>query len=248
MVHTQGENIEDAIFQKDGVIRIFWRLKMPLMGESKYKHVIWDWNGTLLDDVGLCVDVMNGVLRRRNMPALTHKRYQEVFDFPVVDYYRRLGFDFEKEPFEVSGTEFIVEYEKRRHEAQLQPYAERTLKTVEKLGVTQSLLSAYKQETLEELTHYLGVRDFFIGVVGLDDHYAYGKIDLAKRWMEELRHRPHEVLFVGDTVHDHEVAREIGADCVLIASGHHTGRKLEGCGVPVLESLPNVVTYLKDKN
>ncbi len=211
---------------------------------SPYKHIIWDWNGTLLDDAWFCVEIMNGVLDRRGMSLLTLRRYQEVFDFPVIDYYRRLGFDFDEEPFEVSGTEFIVEYEKRRHELQLQPQAKEILQAVLQLDLTQSILSAYKQETLDELTEYLGVRDYFVRVIGLDNHYAHSKTENGKMWMEEMHYGPHEVLMVGDTVHDHEVAQAIGADCVLVLSNHHTEEKLSSCGVPVLESLREVLPNL----
>ena len=54
-----------------------------------FDHVIWDWNGTLLDDAWLCVDVMNGMLCRRALPVLTPAKYEESFDFPVLDFYRR---------------------------------------------------------------------------------------------------------------------------------------------------------------
>lgn len=218
------------------------------MAAKKYQHIIWDWNGTIIDDAWLCVDVMNGVLARRNMPTITLEKYQEVFDFPVINYYRRLGFDFEEEPFEVSGTEFIVNYEKRRHEISLHPGAKRTLEAVRGIGITQSLLSAYKQETLEELTNELNVRQFFINVVGLDDHYAHSKIESGKKWIAELgsRYDPEVILFGGDTVHDHEVAEAMGVDCILIAGGHHRRERLETCLVPVLDSLPEVVTLLTD--
>lgn len=181
------------------------------------------------------------------MSLLTLQRYQELFDFPVIDYYRRLGFDFDEEPFEVSGTEFIVEYERRRHELELQPQAKETLQAVLQLDCTQSILSAYKQETLDELTVHLGVRDFFVRVIGLDNHYAHSKTENGKMWMDEMHYGPHEVLMVGDTVHDHEVAKAIGADCVLIPSNHHAEEKLAACGVPVLGSLREVLLYLRKR-
>jgi phosphoglycolate phosphatase len=76
----------------------------------KYKHIIWDWNGTLLDDRNFCIDIMNNVLRRRGMNKMTEAWFLENFCFPVKDYYKKLGFDLEKEPFEISGDEFIDEY------------------------------------------------------------------------------------------------------------------------------------------
>ncbi len=206
----------------------------------KYRHVIWDWNGTLFDDAWLCVEVMNGVLSRRNMPLLSHTRYMELFDFPVIDYYRKLGFDFEKEPFQISGTEFIVGYNERYREPELQPGVRETLQLIQDAGITQSILSAQEQSTLEELMDIHDMHPFLQKAIGLNDHYAHSKIENGLRWMKELHYGPHEVLFVGDTVHDHEVARAIGADCVLIPGGHHPRTKLEKTGVPVLEDLYQV--------
>ena len=68
-----------------------------------YKHIIWDWNGTLLDDGWLFVDVMNTILKRRKMNTITLEKYREIFGFPVKNYYIKLGFDLEKEPFEDLG-------------------------------------------------------------------------------------------------------------------------------------------------
>jgi len=82
------------------------------MDLSIYRHLIWDWNGTLLDDAWLCRDIMNGQLRKRGLPTLSAERYEAIFDFPVEGYYRKVGFDWKKESFEEAGTEFIVEYEK----------------------------------------------------------------------------------------------------------------------------------------
>ena len=68
----------------------------------KYKHVIWDWNGTLVDDTWLFVDIMNGVLKDRNLQGITLDDYRNVFDFPVQDYYTKLGFNFSEEAFETA--------------------------------------------------------------------------------------------------------------------------------------------------
>ena len=81
----------------------------------KYKHIIWDWNGTLVDDTWLFVDIMNGVLKDRNLNGITLQDYRNVFDFPVKDYYIKLGFDFAEEAFESSGLDFIKIYDSRKY-------------------------------------------------------------------------------------------------------------------------------------
>ena len=60
----------------------------------KYKHILWDWNGTLLDDRWLCVESINKILKKRKMPPILEKTYRKTFCFPVMKYYESLGFDF----------------------------------------------------------------------------------------------------------------------------------------------------------
>ena len=71
------------------------------MYKGAYTHVIWDFNGTVLDDIGAGLDSLNEMLRDRGLPILRDQAaLQEVFCFPVREYYRRVGFDFEKESYD----------------------------------------------------------------------------------------------------------------------------------------------------
>ena len=207
------------------------------MNAGDFRHVIWDWNGTLFDDAQLCVDVMNRLLAARGLAALTPERYQELFGFPVVDYYRRLGFDFSREPFEVVGSEFMAGYERRRLEGVLRPEAPAVLAAFRRAGIGQSVLSAYRSDTLVELVAHFGIRPFFEAVIGGDDHYARGKTEQGLQWMRQAGLSPREVLLIGDTVHDFEVARAMGAACWLVTCGHQSPARLRACGVPVYASL-----------
>lgn len=207
------------------------------MTDCLYKHVIWDWNGTLFNDPAMAVDVINVTLAKRDMPTVTIEEYRDKFGFPVKDYYHRLGFDFEKESFEIVGTEWVEEYERRRLTVPLFEDARSVLEQIQSKGITQSILSAYKQNTLDELIDHFELRPFFLMVNGLDNHYASSKEDIGKAWMDELHYGPHEVLFIGDTEHDHDVATAIGADCVLIPNGHQPRHKLEATGADVVGSL-----------
>ena len=198
----------------------------------------------MLNDAWLCVEIINGMLHKRNKPTINHKRYQEDFDFPVKDLYRKLGFDFSAESFETLSAKFITEYNKRRFECKLQDSTISVLQSCADKGITQSILSAYQQAALEETVDSYRISPFFLRVVGLEDHFANSKIENGKRLIKELAFLPDEVLLVGDTTHDFEVARTIGADCVLIPSGYHQCEKLELCETSILDSLAQVLTLL----
>jgi phosphoglycolate phosphatase len=211
---------------------------------SKYSHIIWDWNGTLLNDAWLCVDVMNGMLAERNLPLRTVEQYMAIFDFPVKDYYQKLGYDFEKEPFEVVGMEFMVRYNMRQRESSLHEGVIPVLEAFKAQGFRQYILSAREQNELIEETLDLGVFGFFDHIYGLDDHYAHGKSDVGVKLLEEIRIPRDKIVFIGDTRHDAEVAGELGIDCILIPNGHHTRTRLAELGLPLVSSLNELKALL----
>jgi phosphoglycolate phosphatase len=204
---------------------------------SNYKHIIWDWNGTLLNDVGLCVDIINGVLAKRNLDALTLSYYRDIFTFPIKNYYKKAGFDFNKYTFEEVGLEWMSEYERRRNECVLHEGAMETLILLQKKKIEQSILSAYHHKTLMEIVSRFKLNRYFKYIIGLDNIYATSKVELGKELMKNISNGEEKVLLIGDTEHDYEVAREIGSDCVLIADGHQSKEKLIACNVPVFDSL-----------
>ena len=204
---------------------------------KQYSHILWDWNGTLLDDAWLCVEVMNRMLAERNLQPLTLQRYRDIFDFPVKDYYLTLGFDFEKEPFEKVGMDFMNLYNLRQNECTLHPETTGVLLKIAGKGIPQSVLSAREEMELRTEIKKSGIASFFDKIYGLDDHYAHGKTDVGVKLITDLGLPAEELLFIGDTLHDAEVAKELNIDCILIPEGHHSLEKLSGSGLPVIASL-----------
>jgi len=212
--------------------------------KKKYTHVLWDWNGTLLDDMWLCVDVINVLLTKYNKSVLSLQDYQKHFDFPVKDYYERIGFDFKQTPFEIVGTEFINGYYERWGECKLHKDVENVLRAIRHAGLHQSILSAADVKMLNAGVELFHLREYFDELIGLDHHYAHGKIDVARAYMKRTGFNPEDVLYIGDTTHDSDVAREINVDVVLFTNGHHTPDRLENCGVPMIDSLNKVLDIL----
>ena len=208
------------------------------------KHIIWDWNGTMLDDRWLTIAAMNIVLARRNMAELTEDRYLQLFTFPVIEYYQRLGFDFDKEPFSVSGSEFINEYNARAFEPQLHDGIIDLIAELNENGVSHSILSASSQKILNKLAKHHNINHYFIAVLGQDNHYAYGKIETGKMWINKLGIAPKNTLFIGDTEHDLEVANVIGSHCALLSWGHSSTERLENRGINVFDAMSDLKSWI----
>ena len=207
---------------------------------AKYKHIIWDWNGTLLDDAWLCVEILNRMLTRRGMKTTTLTQYQADFDFPVIDYYVKLGFDFAKESFDDIAREYICAYESQRSRCHLRDGAVDIIKTLKAKDVLQSVLSASQRSSLVEVLELFGLTDFFENVAGLNDYYAHSKLDIGRNLMKNLAAGRKEILLIGDTTHDYEVACELGLDCLLVPAGHQSKERLLACGAKVCDSLDEI--------
>ena len=212
--------------------------------KKKYSHIIWDWNGTLLDDVHWCTQQVNRMLVKRKLKPFAHVQdYRRVFGFPIIDYYRRAGFDFAKEPFEAISAEYLSLYHANKTgRCGLHPNAEQVLQQISQQGISQVILSASEQERLLSQLGEFDIEKHFEKVLGLPNTHARSKVNIGLDYIKD--NRVTAALLVGDTSHDYEVAAALGADCLLVANGHQTKETLAACGVPVLDNLVQVLEYV----
>ncbi len=211
----------------------------------KFESIIWDWNGTLLNDADIAVAIINQLLVERDLRPITIAHYLEVFTFPVRDYYVQIGFDFKIEPFEVPAHQFIISYNKAVETCSLHQHVIRILGLLQNRGYRQFILSAMEQKQLEKTVLNSGITHFIEGLCGLDNHFASSKVENGRLLIETYSLNPKLTLMVGDTVHDYEVAQAIGCSCVLIAHGHQSKERLLKTGVKVLDNLDEIDLLLE---
>lgn len=207
------------------------------------RHIVWDWNGTLQDDVQAAVNGINLLLGQRGMAQVSIGRHRELFSFPVADYYRELGFVLEKENWDEMAHTFITAFA-ADSSARLFDGTVPALSRFEAAGVPMSILSACQRDVLEEALLSAGIRRFFHTVKGLGDPGAVSKIALAEELFATIDVPAGDVLLVGDTTHDKEVADAAGCRCVLLASGYQSRERLAACGCTVLDSVADVPAFL----
>ena len=210
---------------------------------SKYTHIVWDFNGTILDDVGIGIASVNVLLKKRGLPVIESlEKYRSVFGFPIVDYYRRLGFNFEKEPYNEIAIEWVNEYNSRRRTAPLCVSARELLQAFQDNQKNQLIISATEYNMLSAQLDELGIKGYFSELLGLDNIHAGSKIHLAENWRNN--NPDAKALFIGDTDHDLETASAMKADCILVAMGHQSYEHLSKCSCPVVKSLADILSIL----
>ena len=205
----------------------------------KYKHVIWDWNGTLLDDVELNHKLLNRLQQIKGVSLSSFEEYRKMFTFPITELYRKAGLFKSMESFRELAAIYVKEYEKGVGGCSLHKYAEEVLAALVQNGATNSVLTASQESRARQQLENYKIMKYFIAVTGKRDYYASGKRELIKKHLEKLGYGAEEIAFVGDTAHDMEIAAAIGCDCILVRNGHQDIGGLSGGNV-------NIATDLKE--
>ncbi len=201
------------------------------------KAIIWDWNGTLLNDLDFCISIINKLLKKRELNLLTRDAYKAVFSFPVKDCYQAIGFDFNKEDFAIPAREFIDIYNAGVGNCALHSSAIDVLNFFQQKGIRQFVLSAMQQNTLEQTLKQQGILHYFEGIAGLNNHYAESKIERGKQLISEYNINNTKSTIIGDTIHDYEVAQQLETACILIADGHQSKERLKHTGTTVISAI-----------
>ena len=193
-----------------------------------YDNVIWDFNGTIIDDVDIGINALNTLLRKYGYKEINDKDYyRSIFGFPIKEYYARAGFDFNVISYETLAPLWVEEYLAHETEA---PIIDGVLDVINDLrtkGIRQYLVSATEINMLTSQLKYRGLYDLFDGIYGLDNIHASSKSDVACEVIMGLKG---PTVMLGDTTHDAECAVKAGADVILIAAGHQSYERLYATG------------------
>ena len=201
-------------------------------------HVLWDWNGTLLDDTQAAVDTLNVMLARRGGKPIAMEFYRDHFAFPVRPFYEAIGVCLENEDWDALAREYHDVYAEQPK--RLNPETIAALERVKASGARQSIISALRQDLLEEITAELGVAKYMDRICGVDNLDGFGKIDRARKLISALQtpyppkkpqtpqtpQTSQTFILIGDSLHDKEVADALGVRCVLCGQGSHAAWRL----------------------
>lgn len=207
------------------------------------KQILWDWNGTLLDDLWYCIRVRNRAFPPLGIQGVNSlEQYYKEFTFPISKYYENAGV--KSEQFEKAAHAWMGEYERCFHEVMLFEDAIPVLRRFQEIGWNQVILSATKLDMLREQVSAFPILPYFSTLLGIGDIYAKSKEKIGLDYLATCGIAPANSIMIGDSLHDAEVAASMKTQCVLVCRGHQSKNILLQAGVPVLDSLTEVADFI----
>ncbi len=208
--------------------------------------VIWDYNGTIINDAELCTDILNTMLKNNGYNEIGNvDNYREIFCFPIKEYYKKAGFNFNIHPFDVLAQEFMAQFKEQSANCKLHEGVIEVFEYLKQNKIRQVIISASPDDILKEQVKHLGISHYFDDVLGLDDIYGKSKIELAKIFMEKQSETPDNFIYIGDTTHDYEVACALGIKkCILFSKGHQSHSVLSKTDALIINDLSQIISLI----
>ncbi|GAB3952355.1 HAD family hydrolase [Micromonospora vulcania] len=211
-----------------------------------HPHLVWDWNGTLLNDLSLIVAAYNVAFASSGGPTVTSDEHRVRFRRPIAEYYADvLGQAVDDEEFGRLSRIFHDAYRDGLTTCELAADARTAMAS---WPGSQSLLSMWFHEELVPTVHARGLTGHFLrvdGFVPVDGMRATvggdSKAESLRRHLAELGVAGSSAVLIGDTVDDADAALAVGARAVLYSGGHSDPAVLRASGHPVADTLTEAV-------
>ena len=214
---------------------------------KKIQNIFLDFNGTILDDLNLCHKILNDLCQIANIPPISVEEYIKIFGFPVKNYYESAGFDFNKMPYSFISEHFNNNYSKRwRKETKLFKNFKKYIKKLKAEGFQIYIITASETELVNAQLKYFKIDKFFDGIASSSNKEANGKLEYTLDFIKKNNITISKTIMMGDTLHDAEVARKIGVNCVLFSKGHNDIDRLNSTGLPVFSSYSEFYNYIEE--
>lgn len=211
---------------------------------KEYKVIIWDFNGTLIDDVNAALSSVNDMLDKRNLPEITFEQYASYVDTPIIKFYEHIFDDLYSMDFNEIALEFNTGYDKHLPEKAVMESAEEMLEYFNSKGKLQTVISATHIDKVTKRLGEFGLREYFDKILAHTNLIAEDKTHLAVKYFAEKQIQPEEAVVIGDCVADFKMAQAIGADCILTTKGHQSRVEFAETSAIIIDSLSELKNYI----
>ena len=198
------------------------------------KLIVYDWNGTLIDDTWITAQCFSFVIAPWGLPPLTAETFRQAYDVPWTVMYKNMGVS-DAHIAQLSGhpigENFLNDYETRINQAKLHNGTSAILQSMTDQGIDQIILSNHIEDRILEQLNRLGISKHFKTILAYKTYSAEErkttKLDKLQQYICEKNLKPSDIIIVGDTPEEIKIAKQLGLACVSFTFGYASETRLK---------------------
>lgn len=197
------------------------------------KLVVFDWNGTLLSDTKACMDTDNYVIKSFGGNPVNLKVYRETIIIPSNNFYAQHGIEMERliKQSKKVGQVFHLFYEKRVKKCRSRKGAKQILKWLDSKSINSLILSNHTVEGISFQLKRLKINDYIKEVLANNElntsMRTRNKFEKLQDYINKTGYNKNEILIVGDSPEESEIAKRLGIKSILITEGYYSTSRLK---------------------
>lgn len=197
------------------------------------KLAVFDWNGTLFDDLPANLDGANNTLALFDVPPVTTEEYQDRFNFPILHFYVNCGIhtDDYLARHEEAAEAFLSVYEREALKCELRDGAIDFLKWLRAQNVHVMILSNHIRPNVENQLRRFGILELFDGIScnEVADAAMISSLNKQERLQDYMSGHNFDLsqsFIIGDSLEEPHIAKQIGLTSINITGGCLSEKRL----------------------
>ena len=199
-----------------------------------YRHIIFDFNGTLVDSSDLMHEVLSGLIQKSRFKSLTTKDFETSQKLPPMKKIKMLLFSIKYQPI------FLRVFNTRLSELVFANGVKPMLALLNEKGQPFSILSSNTSEMIIKFfqEHKIQTDSVF------QSNWLLGKKAAIKKFMKQNGCNAGDMLYIGDEKRDIAVCNKLGVDVIFVKWGFDGNEDISGCKVKAAVQTPEELTEL----
>jgi phosphoglycolate phosphatase len=198
---------------------------------AKTKFIVWDWNGTLLDDAEAVLFAENAILTAFNYAPVSMEKFRALNGRPFGAFYTAVGFSEEERKHAAKDRKMFHEYyEQHPASTTMRDGSVNILRRLKTHQVMNVIVSNHITDKIIRMLRQYDIHHHVDDVIAYACHNTQMK---GSTKGEKLHHHltatglnPANAIIIGDTVEEIEIARELGMISVAITGGDYAESRL----------------------
>ena len=207
--------------------------------KTRFELIIFDWDGTLSDSVGLITDLMIQSFLLHNVSPPSRMEVADILGIKLSEAFKILLKEKDQNASELIFNSYIDLYNQSSNKVKLFDGVELGIKELHRYGYKIAIATGGGRNYLDSCLAQTSIKEFINVTKTSDDCFSKPHPQMCNEILNELIIEPEKSIVIGDSIHDLQMAKNAGISSLAVTYGAHKQDSL---------SVYDALDYMDDAN